>query len=181
MLVFRRLLFTDESLLPHELGQGQAAFRRHKRSLEITQNKHHLLVSLVPRPPDQLHDQSALQAAGQEPGNKVLSVARTLNFLCHVLQPVCPVRLVILVNATPHCLPQSQLIHETTIRPEEQPNIQAHKKEPHHNVTKDQPRYSRPSLRPVLDYKQSKTGGGEGLGILQMIKNLLTILDTDTV
>ena len=28
----RRLLFTDESVLPHELGQGQAAFKWHKRS-----------------------------------------------------------------------------------------------------------------------------------------------------
>ena len=27
------MLFTDESLLPHELGQWQAAFRRHKHSL----------------------------------------------------------------------------------------------------------------------------------------------------
>ena len=39
MLVFRRLLFTDESLLPHELGQGQAAFRRHKRSLDSSTSK----------------------------------------------------------------------------------------------------------------------------------------------
>lgn len=39
MLVFRRLLFTDESLLPHELGQGQTAFRRHKRSLDSSTSK----------------------------------------------------------------------------------------------------------------------------------------------
>ena len=39
MLVFRRLLFTDESLLPHEIGQGQAAFRRHKRSLDSSTSK----------------------------------------------------------------------------------------------------------------------------------------------
>ena len=39
MLVFRRLLFTDESLLPHELGQGQAAFRRHKCSLDSSTSK----------------------------------------------------------------------------------------------------------------------------------------------
>ena len=39
MLVFRRLLFTDESLLPHKIGQGQAAFRRHKRSLDSSTSK----------------------------------------------------------------------------------------------------------------------------------------------
>lgn len=35
LLVFRRLLFTNESLLPHELGQGQAAFWRHKHSKPV--------------------------------------------------------------------------------------------------------------------------------------------------
>ena len=35
LLVFRRLLFTNESLLPHELGQGQAAFGRHKHSKPV--------------------------------------------------------------------------------------------------------------------------------------------------
>ena len=35
LLVFRRLLFTNESLLPHELGQGHAAFGRHKHSKPV--------------------------------------------------------------------------------------------------------------------------------------------------